>query len=170
MRLDSCFRRNDIQKGDPSGRPYALLTPKRRQGKMKTAFVNREVFYKMARERKEIPKSYDPKQIEGKWYQFWMERGYFTPKIDHTKKPFVIIMPPPNVTGELHLGTALAAIVEDTMTRWHRMKGDPTLWLPGSDHAGIAGQNVVEQLLAKEGLTRHDIGREKFLERMWQSM
>jgi valyl-tRNA synthetase len=124
----------------------------------------------MARERKEIPKSYDPKQIEGKWYQFWMEKGYFTPKIDPKKKPFVIIMPPPNVTGELHLGTALAAIVEDTMTRWHRMKGDPTLWLPGSDHAGIAGQNVVEQLLAKEGLTRHDIGREKFLERMWQWM
>ena len=130
----------------------------------------REVFCKMARGLKEIPKSYDPKQIEGKWYQFWMERGYFTPKIDHGKKPFVIIMPPPNVTGELHLGTALAAIIEDIMTRWHRMKGDPTLWLPGSDHAGIAGQNVVEQLLAKEGLTRHDIGREKFLERMWAWM
>jgi valyl-tRNA synthetase len=124
----------------------------------------------MAREQKEIPKSYDPKQIEGKWYQFWMERGYFTPKIDPKKEPFVIIMPPPNVTGELHLGTALAAIIEDVMTRWHRMKGDPTLWLPGSDHAGIAGQNVVEQLLAKEGLTRHDIGREKFVERMWQWM
>jgi valyl-tRNA synthetase len=124
----------------------------------------------MARGQKDIPKSYDPKQIEGKWYQFWMERGYFTPKMDHKKKPFVIIMPPPNVTGELHLGTALAAIVEDIMTRWHRMKGDPTLWLPGSDHAGIAGQNVVEQLLAKEGLTRHDIGREKFLERMWEWM
>jgi len=121
----------------------------------------------MAREKKEIPKSYDPKQIEGKWYQFWMERGYFTPKIDHKKKPFVIIMPPPNVTGELHLGTALTAIIEDIMTRWHRMKGDPTLWLPGSDHAGISGQLVVEQLLAKEGLTRHDIGREKFLEQMW---
>jgi valyl-tRNA synthetase len=121
----------------------------------------------MARERKEIPKSYDPKQIEGKWYQFWMERGYFTPKIDHKKKPFVIIMPPPNVTGELHLGTALTAIIEDTMTRWHRMKGEPTLWLPGSDHAGISGQLVVEQLLAKEGLTRHDIGRAKFLEQMW---
>jgi valyl-tRNA synthetase len=121
----------------------------------------------MARERKEISKSYDPKQIEGKWYQFWMERRYFTPKIDHKKKPFVIIMPPPNVTGELHLGTALTAIIEDTMTRWHRMKGDPTLWLPGSDHAGISGQLVVEQLLAKEGLTRHDIGRAKFLEQMW---
>jgi len=124
----------------------------------------------MARGQKDIPKSYDPKQIESKLYDFWMERGYFTPKIDHKKKPFVIIMPPPNVTGELHLGTALAAIVEDIMTRWHRMKGDPTLWLPGSDHAGIAGQNVVEQLLAKEGLTRHDIGREKFLERMWEWM
>ncbi len=124
----------------------------------------------MAREQKEISKSYDPKQIEGKWYHFWMERGYFTAKIDHKKKPFVIIMPPPNVTGELHLGTALAAIIEDIMTRWHRMKGDPTLWLPGSDHAGIAGQNVVEQLLAKEGITRHDIGREKFLERMWEWM
>jgi valyl-tRNA synthetase len=132
--------------------------------------VYREVSCKMARGLKEIPKSYDPKQIEGKWYQFWMEKGYFTPKIDHGKKPFVIIMPPPNVTGELHLGTALAAIIEDIMTRWHRMKGDPTLWLPGSDHAGIAGQNVVEQLLAKEGLTRHDIGREKFLERMWAWM
>jgi len=124
----------------------------------------------MARGQKDIPKSYDPKQIESKLYDFWMERGYFTPKIDHKKKPFVIIMPPPNVTGELHLGTALAAIIEDIMTRWHRMKGDPTLWLPGSDHAGIAGQNVVEQLLAKEGLTRHDIGREKFLERMWEWM
>jgi valyl-tRNA synthetase len=124
----------------------------------------------MPREQKEISKSYDPSQIEGKWYQFWMERGYFTPKIDHKRKPFVIIMPPPNVTGELHLGTALTAIIEDTMTRWHRMKGEPTLWLPGSDHAGISGQNVVEQLLAKEGLTRHDIGREKFLERMWQWM
>ena len=124
----------------------------------------------MARGQKDIPKSYDPKQIESKLYDFWVERGYFTPKIDHKKKPFVIIMPPPNVTGELHLGTALAAIIEDIMTRWHRMKGDPTLWLPGSDHAGIAGQNVVEQLLAKEGLTRHDIGREKFLERMWEWM
>jgi valyl-tRNA synthetase len=124
----------------------------------------------MAREHREIPKSYDPKQIEGKWYRFWMERGYFTPKIDHKKKPFVIIMPPPNVTGELHLGTAFTAIIEDTMVRWHRMKGEPTLWLPGSDHAGIAGQNVVEQLLAKEGVTRHDLGREKFLERMWEWM
>ena len=118
----------------------------------------------------DIPKSYDPKPVEVKWYQFWLERGYFTPEIDHQRMPFVIIMPPPNVTGELHLGTAFTAIIEDIMIRWHRMKGDPTLWLPGSDHAGIAGQNVVEQLLAKEGLSRHDLGREKFLERMWEWM
>jgi len=118
----------------------------------------------------DIPKSYDPKPVEVKWYQFWLERGYFTPEIDHQRMPFVIIMPPPNVTGELHLGTAFTAIIEDIMIRWHRMKGDPTLWLPGSDHAGIAGQNVVEQLLAKEGLSRHDLGRERFLERMWEWM
>jgi len=118
----------------------------------------------------EIPSSYEPAQVEEKWYRFWVERGYFTPEIDHTREPFVIIMPPPNVTGELHLGTAFTAVLEDTMVRWHRMRGEPTLWLPGSDHAGIAGQNVVEQLLAKEGLSRHDVGREKFLERMWQWM
>ena len=118
----------------------------------------------------EITRSYDPKQVEAKWYQFWLERGYFTPEIDHNQTPFVIIMPPPNVTGELHLGTAFTAIIEDAMVRWHRMKGEPTLWLPGSDHAGIAGQNVVEQLLAQEGLSRHALGREKFLERMWEWM
>ncbi|MCL0076570.1 valine--tRNA ligase [Dehalococcoidia bacterium] len=117
-----------------------------------------------------IPKAYQPKQVEGKWYQFWLERGYFAPRIDPHKEPFVIIMPPPNVTGELHLGHALTATLEDILTRWHRMKGDPTLWLPGVDHAGIAGQNVVEQLLAKDGLTRHDLGCEKFLEQMWEWM
>ena len=120
--------------------------------------------------RSDIPSSYDPKQVEAKWYQFWQEQGYFTPEIDARRKPFVVIMPPPNVTGELHLGTAFTAVIEDTMVRWHRMKGEPTLWLPGSDHAGIAGQNVVEQLLATEGLSRHDLGREKFLERMWEWM
>ncbi len=118
----------------------------------------------------EIPKAYDPKKVETKWYRFWLEKGYFTPKIDPKKKPFVIIMPPPNVTGELHLGHALTATLEDIMVRWHRMKGEPTLWLPGIDHAGIAAQVVVEQTLAKEGRSRHDLGRERFLERMWQWM
>ncbi len=116
----------------------------------------------------EIAKAYEPGQIEQKWYRFWMEHGYFTPKVDRKKKPFVIIMPPPNVTGELHLGHALTATLEDIMVRWHRMKGEPTLWLPGVDHAGIATQVVVEQRLAEEGLDRHKLGREKFIERVWE--
>ena len=116
----------------------------------------------------EMPKAYEPGKVEQKWYRFWLEKGYFTPRIEPGKKPFVIIMPPPNVTGELHIGHALTAALEDTMTRWHRMKGEPSLWLPGVDHAGIAAQVVVEQLLAEEGLDRHQLGRDKFLERMWQ--
>ncbi len=117
-----------------------------------------------------MPKAYNPKEVEQRIYQFWMERGYFTPKIDPEKKPFVIIMPPPNVTGELHLGHALTTTLEDIMVRWHRMRGEPTLWLPGIDHAGIAAQVMVEQLIAQEGLTRHELGRDGFLERMWQWM
>jgi len=116
----------------------------------------------------EIPKAYEPAEVEHKWYTFWMEGGYFTPKIDRKKKPFVIIMPPPNVTGELHLGHALTAALEDIMIRWHRMKGEPALWLPGVDHAGIATQVIVEQRLAKEGLDRHKLGRDKFVERVWE--
>jgi valyl-tRNA synthetase len=116
----------------------------------------------------EIPKAYEPGPIEKERYKFWMDGGYFKPKIDPKKKPFTIIMPPPNVTGELHVGHALTAALEDIMTRWHRMLGDPSLWLPGVDHAGIATQVVVEKELAKEGLDRHQIGREKFEERVWQ--
>jgi len=116
----------------------------------------------------EMPKAYDPKTVEDKWYKFWLEKDYFKPVINPKKKPFTIIMPPPNVTGDLHMGHALTAAVEDAMTRWHRMKGDPTLWLPGVDHASIAAQVVVERILAKEGTTRYKIGREKFLERMWE--
>ncbi len=116
----------------------------------------------------DMPKAYEPGRVEQKWYKFWMEKGYFTPRIEPGKKPFVIIMPPPNVTGKLHVGHALTAALEDTLTRWHRMKGEPALWLPGVDHAGIAAQVVVEQLLAKEGQNRHKLGREKFTERMWQ--
>jgi valyl-tRNA synthetase len=116
----------------------------------------------------EMPKAYDPKTVEDKWYKFWLEKDYFKPVINPKKKPFTIIMPPPNVTGDLHMGHALVAALEDTMIRWHRMKGDPTLWLPGVDHASIAAQVVVERILAKEGTTRYKIGREKFLERMWE--
>ncbi len=115
-----------------------------------------------------MPKAYEPGKVEQKWYKFWLEKGYFTPKIDAKKKPFVIIMPPPNVTGELHIGHALTDTLEDIMTRWHRMKGEPTLWLPGVDHAGIATQVVLEQMLAKEGVDRHQLGWDKFQERIKQ--
>lgn len=117
---------------------------------------------------RQISRSYDPKQVEDKWYQFWLEKNFSTPKIDPRKKPFVIIMPPPNVTGELHLGHALTATIEDILTRWHRMKGDPTLWLPGVDHASIATQYVVQQNLANKGLDKQSLGREKFLELVWE--
>ncbi|MEX1195435.1 MAG: valine--tRNA ligase [Dehalococcoidia bacterium] len=116
----------------------------------------------------EMPKAYDPQSVEAPLYRMWMDKGYFRAKPDPDKTPFSIIMPPPNVTGELHLGHALTATVEDLLIRWHRMLGDPTLWLPGVDHAGIATQNVVEREIAKEGISRHDLGREKFLERVWQ--
>ncbi|MBA7504050.1 Valine--tRNA ligase [subsurface metagenome] len=116
----------------------------------------------------EIPKAYEPGNIERRWYNFWLKQGYFTPEIDPKKKPFVIIMPPPNVTGELHLGHALTTTLEDVMVRWQRMKGEPTLWLPGTDHAGIATQVVVEQQLAEQSVTRRDIGREKFLQLAWE--
>ena len=115
-----------------------------------------------------MAKAYEPGKIESKWYEYWLEKGYFAPKIDPQKKPFVIIHPPTNITGEMHLGTALVATLQDIMTRWHRMKGDPTLWLPGLDHAGIATQVLVERALAKEGIDRRTLGREKFLERVWQ--
>ena len=125
---------------------------------------------------KDMPRAYNPADVEGPIYRFWMEKGYFTPvlspvegpAVDPGKKPFVIIMPPPNVTGELHLGHALTAAIEDILARWHRMLGEPTLWLPGKDHAGIATQVVVERQLAEEGASRQELGRERFVERVWQ--
>jgi len=116
----------------------------------------------------EMAKAYDPSQVEESHYRLWLDGGYFAARIDPAKQPFTIIMPPPNVTGELHLGHALTATLEDLLIRWHRMKGEPTLWLPGVDHAGIATQNVVEKELLKEGLSRHDLGRDGFLERVWE--
>jgi len=115
-----------------------------------------------------LPKIYEPQAVEAKWYRFWEEGGYFKPSGDTSKPTFVISMPPPNVTGALHLGHAIMDTIEDIMIRYHRMKGDDTLWVPGEDHAGIATQTVVERLLAKEGTDRHTIGREAFLERVWQ--
>jgi valyl-tRNA synthetase len=116
----------------------------------------------------DMPKAYEAQEVEQRWYQFWLDKGYFRAEVDPDKKPFVIIMPLPNVTGGLHMGHVCFLTPEDVMTRWHRMKGDSTLWLPGIDHAGIAAQVVVEKQLAEEGIDRHQMGREKFLERMYQ--
>ncbi len=120
-------------------------------------------------EKTALPKAYEPQAVEGKWYRFWEENGYFKPRPEAAGRPtFVISMPPPNVTGALHLGHAITATVEDILIRYHRMRGDDTLWVPGEDHAGIATQTVVERQLAKEGTDRHKLGREAFLERVWQ--
>ena len=117
---------------------------------------------------KELPKIYDPQQVEGSIYEMWQKGGYFHAKRDPDKKPFTIVMPPPNVTGQLHMGHAMDCTLQDILTRFKRMQGYSALWLPGYDHAGIATQIKVEEELRKEGLTRYDLGREKFLERVWQ--
>ncbi len=119
----------------------------------------------------QIPKTYDPHTTEQRIYQWWESSGYFKPRRtpENAKRPpFVISMPPPNVTGALHLGHALTATLEDIMIRYHRMLGDETLWVPGEDHAGIATQAVVERELAKEGKDRQQLGREAFIERVWE--
>ncbi len=120
----------------------------------------------------DIPKTYDPKKVEEKWYKFWEERGYFgaspEPVLRGEKKKFVVMMPPPNVTGIIHMGHVIDNTLQDILVRWRRMQGYETLWQPGIDHAGIATQNVVEKELAKEGKTRFDLGREKFVERVWK--
>jgi len=115
-----------------------------------------------------LEKSYDPKKIEEKWYEIWEKRGYFEPTYDKNKPKFSIVIPPPNVTGALHIGHALNNTLQDVLVRYKRMDGYDVLWVPGTDHAGIATQNVVEREIAKEGLTRYDLGREKFLERVWE--
>ncbi len=116
----------------------------------------------------ELKKSYSPEQIEEKWYAFWERKGYFKPDPGAVQSPYCIVIPPPNVTGSLHMGHALNATIQDILIRWKRMSGHRTLWIPGTDHAGIATQNVVERELAKEGLDRHTIGREAFIERVWK--
>ena len=116
---------------------------------------------------RELPKTYDPKQVEDRIYQFWMDKGCFKTQRDPEKKPFTIVMPPPNVTGQLHMGHAMDAALQDILIRFKRMQGYAALWVPGVDHAGIATQIKVEEELRKEGLTRYDLGREKFLEKVW---
>ncbi|MDD5085381.1 MAG: valine--tRNA ligase [Candidatus Omnitrophica bacterium] len=116
----------------------------------------------------ELSKTYSPKDIEGKWYAAWEKNKLFTPKPEENAKPYTIVIPPPNVTGILHMGHALNNTIQDILIRWHRMKGDISLWIPGTDHAGIATQNVVERRLAKDGKkTRDDLGRERFIKEVW---
>ena len=115
-----------------------------------------------------LPKSFEPEKVESKWYQYWEEQGLFRAAGKSSKKPFSIVIPPPNVTGILHMGHALNNTLQDIMTRYRRMQGCNALWMPGTDHAGIATQNVVEQELAKQGITRHELGREQFVERVWE--
>ncbi|MFI6469219.1 valine--tRNA ligase [Streptomyces sp. NPDC050516] len=116
----------------------------------------------------ELPTQYAPAEVEGKLYERWVERGYFTADAGSDKDPYTIVIPPPNVTGALHLGHAFQVTLMDALTRRKRMQGYETLWLPGMDHAGIATQNKVEQQLAEEGKSRQDLGREAFTERVWQ--
>ncbi|MBI2024872.1 MAG: valine--tRNA ligase [Candidatus Harrisonbacteria bacterium] len=118
---------------------------------------------------KELPSAYDPKSTESRIYELWEKSGYFNPNnLKKTKKPFSIQLPPPNVTGSLHMGHALNATISDILIRWHRARGYKAVWFPGTDHAGIATQNVVEKQLKKEGKSRFDLGREKFIERVWE--
>jgi valyl-tRNA synthetase len=116
----------------------------------------------------ELPTQYAPAEVEGQLYERWVERGYFEADAKSEKKPYTIVIPPPNVTGSLHLGHAFQHTLMDALTRRKRMQGYEALWLPGMDHAGIATQNKVEQQLAEEGKSRHDLGREAFVERVWQ--
>lgn len=116
----------------------------------------------------EMEKVYDAKKVEEKWVDYWIKNKTFSSKIDKNKKSFTIVIPPPNVTGSLHMGHALNNTLQDIIIRFKKMQGYNTLWVPGTDHGGIATQNVVEKLLKKEGKTKYDLGREKFVEKMWQ--
>ena len=115
-----------------------------------------------------IPKVYDPASVEKKWYEFWEKNRYFHAEVEEGNKAFSIVIPPPNITGQLHMGHALDNTLQDILIRWHRMMGHNTLWMPGYDHAGLATQIKVEEVIKKEeGKTRYDLGREEFLKRVW---
>ena len=118
--------------------------------------------------RKELEKVYDPSVVEERWYETWLEKKYFHAEVDRSKKPFCIVMPPPNITGQLHMGHALDNTIQDILIRWKRMSGYNTLWVPGIDHASISTEVKVVNKLAGEGLTKADVGREGFLKRCWQ--
>ena len=115
-----------------------------------------------------MDKTYDPHAIEQRWYQTWESKGWFAPDNSAEGQPYCIMIPPPNVTGSLHMGHGFNNTVMDTLVRFNRMRGRPTLWQPGTDHAGIATQMVVERQLEVDGKTRHDLGRDAFIDRIWE--
>ena len=117
---------------------------------------------------KELEKQYDPSSFEDRTYKFWVDNGYFHADVKSDKKPYTIVIPPPNITGQLHMGHALDNTLQDILIRYHRMNGYDTLWLPGTDHASIATEAKIVEAMRKEGITKEDIGREKFLERAWE--
>ena len=116
---------------------------------------------------KELEKNYNPSEIEGRLYEKWEKNKYFHAEADRSKKPFTIVMPPPNITGQLHMGHALDNTLQDILIRFKRMQGYAALWVPGTDHASIATEAKVVEKIAKEGLTKEELGREKFLEKVW---
>ncbi|MBQ3051657.1 MAG: class I tRNA ligase family protein, partial [Clostridia bacterium] len=116
---------------------------------------------------KELATKYDPSEFEDKIYDFWQENKYFHAEPDETKTPYTIVIPPPNITGQLHMGHALDNTLQDILIRYHRMKGFDTLWVPGTDHASIATEAKIVEAMKQEGITKDDIGREAFLERAW---
>lgn len=122
----------------------------------------------MAEQQSQLPTAYDPKRAEEKWYDYWLEGGFFQAGKNPDQEPFAIVIPPPNVTGNLHIGHALDTTLQDILIRWKRMEGYDALWLPGTDHAGIATQARVEAHLREDGISRHELGREKFLEQVWE--
>ena len=117
---------------------------------------------------KEIEKNYNPAEIEDRLYEKWQEKKYFHAEVDRSKKPFTIVMPPPNITGQLHMGHALDNTMQDILIRFKRMQGYEALWLPGTDHASIATEAKIVEKMREEGITKEDLGREKFLDRAWQ--
>ena len=117
---------------------------------------------------KQLQDKYNPKDFEERLYKWWVDSGFFTPKREEGKEPFTIVIPPPNITGQLHMGHALDNTIQDILIRWNRMKGVPTLWLPGTDHASIATEAKIVEKLAEEGTSKNALGRGKFLERAWQ--
>src|SRR2546421_12943102 len=116
----------------------------------------------------ELSTRYEPKAIEQNWYQFWEKGDFFTPEPDRDRPKFSIVIPPPNITGRLHIGHALVNTLQDIIVRWKRMSGFNTLWLPGTDHAGIGTQMVVDRALTAQGISRFDLGRDKFVEKDWE--